>query len=191
MQNLAHRVSGPWEHPQALVALTSISALIYPQPFGPGALFKLRSLSLVLTWATEYAALCPALLPAGPDVFVGLTAWPQPWLPPQHLSDDHEAEPVTAANPAWSCGTAPLLVKPLSQPVPRSPLVNAPSCSSPGFPGPCWSAPLVTSLQLMAMFLLMQSNMRFAFTAERVHCWLMLNLLSTRTFQIILYRATF
>ena len=182
MQNSCLSMSESWEHPQAQIELTSLSVPTYPPPFGPGAFFKLKSVSLVLAWAMEYVVLCPAWFPAGPDIFVGLTAWPQPWLSP------HICLMITGLNLLLP----PILLRPVRLlPVPRSPLAHPPSCSSPGLAAPWWSAPLVTSLQRMAMLLLMQSNMRFVFTVERVRCWLMLNLLSTRTFQIILYKPTF
>lgn len=83
-----------------------------------------------------------------------------------HLSDDHWIKPVMATNPAWSWGTVPLLVKSLPHAVQRSPLTHPPSCSSPSLAGRWWSAPMDTSLQLIAML--------FANTVQCeicLHCW--------------------
>ena len=151
MQNAGPGVSESWEHPQVLITLRSVSAPTYRLSFGPGAFFKLKSMFVVLVWAMEYVPLCPAWLPPDPDIFIKLAAWLQSWPSPL-ISDDHWAELVTVTNPAWSGGTAPLLVKSMPQPVPRSALAPPPLCSSRGLAAPRWSAPPVTSLQLIASF---------------------------------------
>lgn len=182
MQSSALRVSRPWVHAQALIVLTSHSAPTYPLPSGPEAFLKLRLCPYFLSdpWNTYSWA---KLISSG--------SWCFCWMynltsVTAHLPDDHWAELVTAINPAWSCGTAPVL-KSLPLSVPGSPVAHPPMCRSLGPDAPWQSVPVVAPLQLMA------GAVQGVITLQRWRgVWVVgLSLLPTESFRTVLYKATF